>query len=181
MKYNVLLYYRFSPIEFPETHCEEHKKFSKELGLKGRIYVSSEGLNGTVSGTFEQTEAYKKYVRGFVGFEDTEFKENESDYIPFAKLTCKMREEIVALHVPGLNPEEGGKHLQPEEWRRVIESGEDYVMIDVRNDYESKIGYFKGAIKPQVENFYDFPDWLKSSGIPKEKKSTDVLYRGNPL
>ena len=53
---------------------------------------------------------------------------------------------------------------------RSYESDEDYVMIDVRNNYESKVGHFKGAIAPDIDKFYDFPKWLEGSNIPKDKK-----------
>ncbi|NBW70689.1 MAG: rhodanese domain-containing protein, partial [Bacteroidetes bacterium] len=55
--FEVILYYQFHPIESPEEFCKAHKRKCKELGLKGRIYISSEGLNGTASGTSEQIEA----------------------------------------------------------------------------------------------------------------------------
>lgn len=168
--YQVILYYNFTPINEPENFCREHKKFCRENGLKGRIYISKEGINGTVGGTQEQIEAYEGYLTAQPGFEDTEFKADESDVIPFAKLVCKVREEIVALHVDGVNPENGGQHLEPKEWRKVLESDEDYVLIDVRNNYESKVGHFEGAIQPDVENFYEFPKWLDEAGIPKNKK-----------
>ncbi len=168
--YEVILYYKFSHIKNPEKFCKEHKTFCKDLGLKGRIYISSEGLNGTAAGTKEQIEAYKKYVWSLDGFEETEFKQDQSEYIPFAKLICKIREEIVALHVDGVDPKDGGRHLMPGEWRKVMESGQDYVMIDVRNNYESKIGHFEGALTPDLENFYDFPQWLEEANIPKNKK-----------
>lgn len=168
--YQVILYYNFEPIENPDVFCKAHKTFCKEIGLKGRIYISEEGINGTAGGTKEQIEKYKNYVWSLPGFDDTEFKQEESDYIPFAKLICKTRDEIVALHVDDVNPENGGNYLAPDEWRKVMESQEDYVMIDVRNNYESKIGHFKGALTPDVENFYDFPKWLKQANIPKDKK-----------
>ncbi len=113
---------------------------------------------------------YKADLRAIPGFENTEFKTDESDYIPFSKLICKVREEIVSLHVDGVDPKDGGNHLSPAEWRRVMEEQDDYVMIDVRNNYESKIGHFKGALKPDVENFFDFPQWLEEAEIPKDKK-----------
>jgi len=168
--YEVILYYNFTPVEHPEIFCKEHRKFLKNLNVKGRVYISSEGINGTLAGTPEQMEQYKNFLTGLKGFENTEFKTDLSDDIPFAKLICKIREEIVALRVDGLNPAEGGNHLSPAEWRKVMESGEDYVMIDVRNNYESVVGHFEGALKPDVENFYDFPQWLDEAGIPKEKK-----------
>jgi UPF0176 protein len=168
--YQVILYYNFEPIEDPDRFCKAHKKFCKEIGLKGRIYISDEGINGTAGGTEQQIEEYKNYLWSLPGFGDTEFKQEESDYIPFAKLICKTRDEIVALHVDDVNPENGGNYLAPDEWRNVMESQEDYVMIDVRNNYESKIGHFKGALTPDLDNFYDFPEWLEEANIPKDKK-----------
>ncbi len=172
MIYEVILYYYFHPIEDPESFCIDHKKFLKDLGLKGRVYVSSEGINGTLGGTPEQIAAYKKFLTGIEGFEKTEFKSDLENEIPFARLICKVREEIVAIHYSGLDPKDGGNYLAPNEWRMVLENQEDFVMIDVRNNYESRIGHFKGAIKPDVENFYDFPKWLDEAEkeIPKDKK-----------
>ena len=167
--YEVILYYYFNTIEHPEQFAKQHKQYCKDLGIKGRIYISSEGINGTAAGTPEQMAQYKEDLRAIPGFENTEFKTDESDYIPFSKLICKTREEIVSLHVDGVDPKDGGNHLSPAEWRRVMEE-EDHVMIDVRNNYESKIGHFKGALKPDVENFFDFPQWLEEAEIPKDKK-----------
>lgn len=167
--YEVILYYYFNTIEHPEQFAKQHKQYCKDQGIKGRIYISSEGINGTAAGTKEQMAQYKTDLRAIPGFENTEFKTDESDYIPFSKLICKTREEIVSLHVDGVDPKDGGNHLSPAEWRRVMEE-EDHVMIDVRNNYESKIGHFKGALKPDVENFFDFPQWLEEAEIPKDKK-----------
>ena len=168
--FKVILYYNFTPIIEPGAFCKAHRKKCKELGLRGRIYISSEGVNGTVAGIREGIEAYKAYLRSFRGFEDTEFKQDQSKYIPFAKLICKVRDEIVSLHKDGVDPKAGGRHLQPHEWRSVMESGEEYVMLDVRNSYESKVGHFEGALTPDLENFHDFPKWLEEADIPKDKK-----------
>ena len=35
---------------------------------------------------------------------------------------------------------------------------------------EPGLGHFKGAITPDLDNFYDFPKWLDESNIPKDKK-----------
>ena len=98
-------------------------------------------------------------------------------------MIVKKRPEIVSLKAeefiqPGT---EGVVYLEPHEWRRVMESGEDYVMIDVRNDYESRIGHFDGALLPPVKNFYDFPQWLDEAGIRKGPQGTHVLHRRHPL
>lgn len=168
--YEVILYYNFHPVEAPEQFAADHKAFCKELGVKGRVYVAEEGINGTLGGTPEQIEQYQKHLCSIDGFADTAFKTDIADEIPFAKLKCKTRDEIVALHAE-VDHSHTGNYLEPDEWREVMESDTDYVMIDVRNDYESKIGHFEGALKPDVEYFYNFPEWLEDDAqIKKDKK-----------
>ncbi len=167
--YEVILYYKFHEIGDPEQFALEHKKFCEELGVKGRIYVADEGINGTLGGTPKRIQKYKSYLKNIEGFSGTAFKSDTSDYNPFAKLICKTRDEIVALHEEA-DPQNGGKYLEPGQWREVLESDEDYVMIDVRNEYETKIGHFEGALTPKVDQFYDFPEWLEKAEVEKNKK-----------
>ena len=169
--YEVILYYLFTPIDDPESFKDEHKAFCRNIGVKGRIYIGEEGINGTMAGTPEQVATYKEHLRSKDGFEDIEFKTDTSDYIPFPKLICKVRDEIVSLHTDKkIDPDEGGRHVSPQEWRNIMEQEDDYVLIDVRNDYETKIGHFKGALTPEANNFYEFPEWLEKADIDKDKK-----------
>lgn len=52
----VLLYYLYTPIENAEQFAADHLAFCKSIGLKGRILVADEGINGTVSGDYETTQ-----------------------------------------------------------------------------------------------------------------------------
>jgi UPF0176 protein len=176
--YTVILYYNFHPVSDPKTFRQEHCELCKELELKGRVYVSEEGINGTLAGTTEHINQYKKALRSIPGFENTQFKEDESDDIPFAKLIVKTRREIVALKAeaeidPAHTP---GKHISPEEWRKVMEDQDDYILIDVRNNYESKIGHFEGAIQPDLKYFYDFPEWLEDKSAEWDKDKKVLMY-----
>lgn len=58
MNYQVLLYYKYMTIDDPEQFAQDHLAFCKAHHLKGRILVSTEGINGTLSGTKEETEQY---------------------------------------------------------------------------------------------------------------------------
>ncbi|MDZ7772540.1 MAG: rhodanese-related sulfurtransferase [Balneolaceae bacterium] len=169
MSYDVILYYRFREIEDPEAFCAEHHAFCEELGVKGRIYIGREGINGTLAGTPEQVRRYREHLESIEGFDDMDWKTDEADFIPFPRLTVKTRDEIVSLHEEA-DPAAGGAYLEPAEWREVLESEEDYLLIDVRNDYESRIGHFEGALTPQVENFYDFPEWLEGLEANRDRK-----------
>lgn len=175
MNYRVLLYYHFNPVADEQAMIDEHRAFCKEHELKGRIYIcEKEGINGTLAGKTEDTDAYMAWLRSYPGFAETEFKIDESEVNPFAKMIVKKRREIVALKSPiELDvASEGTNHLPPKEWRKVLESDEDIQLIDVRNNYESKVGHFEGAILPDLENFYDFPQWLdeKEAELDKDKK-----------
>lgn len=170
--YKVILYYKFAEVENVPHFCANHRRKCRELGLKGRIYIAQEGINGTVAGTEKQIKAYKEYVCSLLGFEDTEFKDDTCEYIPFVKLIVRIRPEIVTLKssVPINLIKEKGNHLTPRQWRRVLESGEDITLLDVRNNYESAIGHFEGAVLPDAENFFDFEQWLDQASLNKEKK-----------
>lgn len=168
----VIAYYKFTPIPGPEEFCEEHKELCCLLNLKGRIYIAAEGINGTVAGSSEDIAAYTKRLLAIEGFRGTQFKAHPCDEIPFDRLIVKTRPEIVSLKVSDkLNvPEKTAAFLSPSEWRRTLESEKDFVLIDVRNDYESAIGHFENAVLPPLENFYDFPEWLEQNPVEKDKK-----------
>jgi len=174
--YKVILYYKFASLDAArlEIFCRLHRTKCKELGLLGRVFVAAEGVNGTLAGLPENIEVYKAYMRTWPGLENTEFKEDMCDEIPFERLSVKIRPEIVALKPDQPVPVEkidGQGYLEPHEWRLAMESQDkDYVLIDVRNNYESHIGHFKGALTPDVENFFDFPKWLDEVKLDKNKK-----------
>lgn len=158
---------------------DDHKAFCKEHNLKGRVYINQkEGINGTVGGTHADTEAYMEWLRSFPGFAEIEFKIDECEFNPFAKLIVKRRPEIVSLKSPiDLDvASEGGDHLNPSEWRKMLESDEDIQLIDARNNYESKVGHFEGAILPDLENFYDFPQWVDEQEGTLDKDKKVLMY-----
>jgi len=168
----VTLYYNFKDILHPETFCFTHKKKCQDLNLVGRVYIAGEGINGTLSGKKQDIIAYQEYLRSIPTFEDTEFKDDVYETIPFVKLIVKTRDEIVSLKSSlELKPQnEHCPHLSPQQWREALESNEEYTLLDVRNRYESKIGHFEGAICPDVENFFDFPQWLEQAKLDKDRK-----------
>ncbi|GAQ16635.1 sulfurtransferase [Oceanobacillus picturae] len=164
LNYQVLLYYQYVPIEDPESFATEHLKFCKELELKGRILVAAEGINGTVSGTVEQTEKYMEAMHTDPRFADMVFKIDEHDGHAFKKMHVRPREEIVSLRLEDdINPlETTGNYLSPKEFFEAMQE-EDTVVIDARNDYEYDLGHFRGAIRPEIETFRELPDWIKEN------------------
>ncbi len=162
--HNVLLYYLYTPIEEPETFAAEHLAACKELELKGRILVSEEGINGTCSGTIDQTEAYMEMMKNDERFSDIVFKIDAADGHAFKKMHVRAKKEIVHLGLEDdINPKElTGTYLEPAEFYKRMQD-QDTIVLDARNDYEYDLGHFRGAIRPDIENFRDLPEWVKEN------------------
>ena len=177
--YRVLLFYKYVQIEDPETFAAEHLKFCKETGLKGRILVGEEGINGTCSGTIAQTDAYMEHMKNDPRFEDLWFKIDESEGHAFKKMHVRPRKEIVNLSlIDDVNPlETTGTYLSPDEFLAQMQE-EDTVVIDARNDYEYDIGHFRGAIRPDIENFRDLPEWVRDNKEQLEGKKVLAYCTG---
>ncbi len=162
--YQVLLYYHYVTIEDPERFALEHLKFCKEIGLKGRILVAEEGINGTVSGDMEQTEAYIEAMHNDPRFADMPFKIDEHNKHAFKKMHVRPRGELVTFRLEDdINPKEiTGDYLSPKEFFEEMQA-ENTVILDARNDYEYDLGHFQGAIRPDIETFRDLPEWVKEN------------------
>lgn len=164
MDYRVLLYYKYVTIDDPETFAAEHLKFCKEHHLKGRILVSTEGINGTLSGTKEDTDKYIEHMHADNRFADLTFKIDEAESHAFKKMHVRPRREIVALDLEeDINPREiTGKYYSPKEFKAALED-ENTVILDARNDYEYDLGHFRGAIRPDITRFRDLPEWVRNN------------------
>lgn len=162
MNYEILLYYRFLEIEDPISVVAEHQVLCDSLHLKGRIFIGHEGINGTVSGLKEHTEAYREALGNHPVFKDLTFKIDEAHAHAFHKMHVRFKKEIVRLEL-GDAPsptEKTAPALKPVDFYERMKQ-DNVVILDTRNQYEYDLGRFKGAINPGIENFRDLPAWLK--------------------
>nr|WP_309100042.1 rhodanese-related sulfurtransferase [Fredinandcohnia onubensis] len=172
MDYQVLLYYKYIDIDDPQAFRDQHFELCSSLGLRGRILVATEGINGTVSGTVEQTERYMEFMRSDARFSDMVFKIEKSEEHAFKKLKIKVKPEIVNLSLDeDLNPNQiTGKHLSPKEFLETLQQ-DDVIILDARNTYEYDLGHFRGAIRPDIETFRELPKWVEENlSEHKDKK-----------
>ena len=162
--YRVLLYYHYVNIEDVEVFREEHFNLCKKIGLVGRIIVSHEGINGTASGTLEQTQAYMDAMHEDPRFSSMPFKVDYEESHAFKKLHVRVKPELVNLGLEDdVNPlEVTGNYLKPTEFYKHMQD-ENTIVIDARNDYEYDLGHFRGAIRPDIEVFRDLPEWIDNN------------------
>ncbi len=177
--FQVLLYYKYVDIKNPEEVRDEQKKICNLLGLKGRIIVAYEGINGTLEGTIEATEKYIEEMEKSIYFQGITYKKSVSIGNAFPKLSIKVRPEVVTARMPGLNPNYvTGKHLPAEELHKWFEGKREFYIVDMRNDYEYASGYFEGSIFSGMHNFYDLAEVLPRLEHLKNKTIVTVCTGG---
>lgn len=167
--YHVILFYKYIAIAAPESFAAEQRALCAELGLKGRVLIAAEGINGTLAGPPEAVEKYVAGLRGDTRFADIEVKLSAGDAGTFPKLVVKVRPEIVTLGAGVLTPDQEN-HLTPVEWKRMIEADPTVVLLDVRNRYESAAGKFVGAITCEIEHFRELPAYIEELDSLKQRK-----------
>lgn len=171
MKYYVLLYYKYVSVDDPEKVCKSQKQLCLELGLKGRIIIAHNGINGTVEGTDKATEAYIDFMQNDARFADIVFKKSEGTGTALPRLQVRVRRDLVSDHTAewGVEPSEiTGKYITAEELHEWIKQKKKFYIMDMRNDYEHNSGRFEGSILPPIETFRDLP-----KALPELRKYND--------
>lgn len=174
-KYKILLFYKYVEINNPEEFVKEHLHWCIANDIKGRVFFAGEGVNGTVSGTTENIEKYKTHLTSYPEFSDIIFKVDDAEEHAFKKMHVRLKQEIVNGDLKEISVKNGGKRLSPEELFKFYEEKKDFVIVDARNWYESKIGKFKNAITPPMKHFRE---WKKvvDEDLNDFKNKTIITY-----
>ncbi|WP_066598722.1 rhodanese-related sulfurtransferase [Cryobacterium arcticum] len=186
----ILLYYVFTPLADPEAIRLWQRDLCESLGLRGRILISKDGLNGTVGGDLPALKRYVRKTRQYAAFADIDFKWSEGTgldetgaSLDFPRLVVKVRDEIVSFGSPeSLTVQAGGvvgggTRLAPAELHALVaERGDDVVFFDGRNAFEAEIGRFRGAVVPDVANTREFAAELDSGKYDHLKGQPVVTY-----
>jgi len=168
--YQILLYYCYTNIEDPEDFREQHHLFCIENDIKGRVIVSQEGLNGTVSGLIHHCQKYMDTLKADPRFAKIDFKIDTYPKHAFQKTHVRVKSEIVYSSLKHINPnEKTGIHLAPADFKKMKDE-EDVVILDCRSNYEHNVGKFKNAVTFDMDNFRDFPEKVKAIENLKHKK-----------
>ena len=166
--YTLLTFYKFVDVANPEKEVEEHLLFCTWIGMKGRIYIGAEWISATVTGNEGQITAYKLYLDSHELFNnpsDLDIKASKVDGHKFPRMSVKLKDEIVVLgkKYSAHEIEEAGNRMDIEEFKDLLDNGDpdDYVVLDMRNDHEYRLGHFKNAIRANTVSFRDVEDQLE--------------------
>ncbi len=174
----VIAFYSFFVISNPKKLKEEINLFFLLKKIKGSILVSKEGLNGTITVTQKKEKNTINYLISLGVLNENIKISNYSGQEIFKEFKIKLKNEIVTSDF-GLKISEikQSKFIQPNDWDKFINK-KDVKIIDIRNNYEFKIGHFKNAINPKIDTFKEFNEYIKTNKDQFQNKKVAIYCTG---
>ncbi len=136
--------------------------------------LSPEGINFFVAGRRANVEALLIEVRSIPGLADLTPKESASTEQPYNRMLVKIKKEIIAFGVAGIDPaRQPAAKLSPRTLKQWLDEGRAITLLDTRNDYEIRLGTFRGAVAAGIDHFRDFPEAVRR--LPPAVKDRPIV------
>jgi UPF0176 protein len=166
--------YKFTPLDDLAAWRERLLDVSRTAQLRGTILLSTEGINVFVAGTRANINTLLATLRTIPGLADLAPKESFSAEQPFGRMLVKIKKEIIAFGVAGVDPaRRPSRKLSARTLKQWLDEGRPVTLLDTRNDYEVRKGTFRGAVVPRIDRFRDFPAAVQK--LPEEMKERPVV------
>lgn len=166
--------YKFVTLDDLKHRRDKFKSLCRRLSLKGTIMLSREGINVFMSGSRGAIDELLQEIRSEPLLSELEVKESFSDYQPFSRLLVKIKKEIIAFGVKGIDPQsKTSRRISPEKLKQWLDEGRAVALLDVRNNHEYEVGTFNDAIGMGIDDFRNFPDAV--CNLPDEMKHQTVV------
>ncbi len=166
--------YRFAELKGLKELREGLVADCKSWGLKGTILLSTEGINLFVAGAAESIDLLINRLRSIPGLEGLVPKVSISEQQPFNRMLVRLKKEIISFGMESIRPADyTSPKIAATELKRWLDEGRPVTLLDTRNDYEVKLGTFKGALVPDIRTFREFPEAVRK--LPPELKDQPVV------
>lgn len=192
-EYCIVNFYHLSDIEDPKQVVEEHRKYLANKDIKGRIWISSQGINAQFGGLTTDATEYTQWVSQQPHFQGLRYSVWAAEGHMFPKLRLKHKPNLISLAggmttLPITDPSARATPLAPPQWKEMlaqavqinqnVEEGKEQgakkvVVLDVRNDYEWDAGHFDLADRPAEEEFAETPVGEEEMAVPEPLKGAD--------
>ena len=154
--------YKFEPLSDIDSLVREFQSVCDDLELKGSVYLSPNGINFSLAGSEESVDQYLLFMEQDERFLNIPLKKTYSETQPFRRMKVRPKKEIISLGRDDINPRElTGEYVTPKELFAMYENNEDVIVLDTRNEYETRVGLFENAVDLQLDTFRDFPDAIE--------------------
>ena len=189
--FTVFGFYKFKKINFLKKNKEFLQREILKNNISGTIILSKEGINGTIAGKRRNISQIIKSLKKVFNFKDFDSKNmSQSHFQPFHKGKIKIKNEVVPLGLKiNSNNKKLNRYISGKSWNKLI-SNKETLVVDARKPFEYDVGTFKNSINPNIQNFRDFPNYLKkidkakpvamfcTGGIRCEKASIFLKRKG---
>ena len=184
-------FYKFKKSNFLKKNKEFLQREILKNNISGTIILSQEGINGTIAGKRRNINQIIKSLKKVLNFKDFDSKNmSQSHFQPFHKGKIKIKNEVVPLGLKiNSNNKKLNRYISGKSWNKLI-SNKETLVVDARKPFEYDVGTFKNSINPNIQNFRDFPKYLKkidkakpvamfcTGGIRCEKASIFLKRKG---
>ncbi|MCA9757751.1 MAG: pseudouridine synthase [Candidatus Eisenbacteria bacterium] len=166
--------YKFVALDRLEERKTALSGLTNELGLRGTVLLSTEGINLFLAGTRPAVDRFLTVLRADTCFQDIRVKESLSSHVPHNRMLVKIKKEIIAFGVEGIDPARyTSPRMSPAEFKERLDRGENIRVLDVRNTFEYRLGTFEGALGLELDDFRHFPAVLDQ--IPADYKDATLV------
>ena len=189
--FTIFGFYKFKKIKFLKKNKSLFQKEIFKNNVKGTIILSAEGINGSIAGKKDKISKIIKILKKQFRLKDFDSKNmSQSHFQPFHKGKIKIKNEVVPLGLKiNSKNKKFNRYIFGKSWNKLI-SNKETLVLDVRKPFEHDVGTFKNSINPNIQNFRDFPKYLKkidktkpvamfcTGGIRCEKASIFLKRKG---
>ena len=166
--------YRFEPLFDPIDLVSVYQQKCDELELKGTMLISKNGINFSLAGTQKATDTIIAFLEEDNRFLNIPLKVTYSETQPFRRMKVRLKKEIISLGRKDINPRElTGERISPQDLKNLLDNKEEVLVLDTRNEYETRVGKFENAIDLNLDTFRDFPKAIES--LPEEYKDKQIV------
>ena len=166
--------YKFEPLVNPVDLVSLYQQKCDELKLKGTMLISKNGINFSLAGTQQATDTIVAFLEEDNRFLNIPLKVTYSETQPFRRMKVRLKKEIISLGRKDINPRElTGERISPQDLKNLLDNKEDVLVLDTRNEYETRVGKFENAIDLNLDTFRDFPKAIES--LPEEYKDKQIV------
>ena len=175
--YTIFGFYKFKKIKFLKKYKSLFQKEIFKNNVRGTIILSAEGINGTIAGKKDDISKIIKIIKRQFRLKDFDSKNmSQSHFQPFHKGKIKIKNEVVPLGLK-INPKNKklNRYVSGKSWNKLI-SNKETLVIDARKPFEYDVGTFKNSINPNIQNFRDFPKYLKKVDKTKPVAMLSLIH-----
>ena len=166
-------FYKFKKVTNINKIKIDLQDYFNKNSIKGTLIISPEGINGTISAkknSLNLTIDKVKKTFNFLNFDNLNL--STSKFQPFHKGKVKSKNEVVPMGIK-VHKKKLKNYIEPSKWNKLI-MNKNTLLIDARKPFEHHVGRFKNAINPQINNFREFPNYLKN--LKKKKVKNIAMF-----